>query len=64
MPRPNRPWFRNQTDWWMAKIGGKSHKLAKGRKNKAAAETKFHELMLIAIAQDFRTAAGAFALRR
>jgi integrase len=48
MPRPNRPWFRNQTDWWMAKIGGKSHKLAKGRKNKAAAETKFHELMLIA----------------
>lgn len=48
MPRPNKPWFRSQTGWWMAKIGGKSYKLAKGRRNKAEAETKFHELMLTA----------------
>ena len=48
MPRPNRPWFRRQTGWWMAKIGGESHKLAKGRRNKSEAETRFHELMLTA----------------
>lgn len=45
MPRPNKPWFRRQTGWWMAKIGGQLHKLAKGRRDKKAAETKFYELM-------------------
>lgn len=45
MPRPNKPWFRQQTGWWMAKIGGQLHKLAKGRRNKSTAKRKFHELM-------------------
>ncbi len=45
MPRPNKPWFRAQTGWWMVKLGGKQHKLVQGRKNKKDAITKFHELM-------------------
>ncbi len=45
MPRPSKPWFRTATGWWMVKLGGKQHKLAKGRKNKKAATAKFHELM-------------------
>lgn len=45
MSRPNKPWFRAQTGWWMVKLGGKQHKLVQGRKNKKDAVTKFHELM-------------------
>ena len=45
MPRPNKPWFRAATDWWMVKIDGRQMKLAKGKKNKTAALKKFHELM-------------------
>lgn len=45
MPRPNKPWFRAATDWWMVKIDGRQQKLAKGKKNKSAALKKFHQLM-------------------
>jgi len=45
MPRQNKPWFRKQTAWWMVEIGGSQVKLAKGRENREAAQTKFHELM-------------------
>ena len=45
MPRPNKPWFRAATDWWMVKIDGRQLKLAKGKKHKTAALKKFHELM-------------------
>ena len=47
MPRQPRPWFRRQTGWWMVQIDGKQEKLAQGRKNKAQAQKKLHELMLL-----------------
>ena len=37
MSKPSEPWFYNQTGWWMTWIDGKKIKLAKGKKNKAAA---------------------------
>ena len=46
MPRPNKIWFRKDTGWWMVTIASKKVRLAQGRKNKKAAEQKFHELML------------------
>ncbi len=46
MPRPNKVWFRKDTGWWMVTIAGKKVRLAQGRKNKKAAEKKFHELMI------------------
>jgi len=46
--KPTKPWFRKQTGWWMCTLGGKQHKLARGKLNKHAAEVKFHELMLTA----------------
>jgi integrase len=45
MARPQKPWYRKQTDWWMVKIAGKQTKLVKGKENKKEAEQKFHELM-------------------
>ena len=45
MPRPSKPWYRAQTGWWMAIIGGKWHKLAKGKENQKQAFRRFHELM-------------------
>jgi len=45
MPRPNKPWLRKDTRVWYATIGGKRVELARGKKNKKAAEAKFHELM-------------------
>jgi len=47
MPRTAKPWFRKQTGWWMVTLGGKQHKLAKGRENKKLAQKSFHELMLL-----------------
>ena len=44
MARPNKPWFREFTGWWVVKIGGVEQKLARGYENKAEAERKFHEL--------------------
>ncbi len=47
MARPNKIWFRKSTGWWVVVIDGEWKKLAKGKGNKAAADTKFHELMLL-----------------
>lgn len=45
MGRPNKPWYRAQSDSWVVKVGGRQHTLAKGKKNRAAAMRAFHELM-------------------
>jgi integrase len=47
MARTPKPWFRKQTGWWMVTLGGVKHKLAEGRQNKKAAQTKFLELQLL-----------------
>ena len=47
MPRPNKPWFRLQTGWWMCTYRGKQRKLAKGEDNKKLAEKRFHQLMAL-----------------
>lgn len=47
MSRPNKIWFRKDVGWWMVTVGGKKVRLAQGRANKAEAERKFHELMLV-----------------
>ena len=47
MARPSRPWHREQTGWWMVKIGGKQTKLVQGPKDEAhrlLAEEKFAEI--------------------
>jgi len=58
MPRRPRPWFRHdpkrpdKTGWWVT-VGGRLHLLHRGGKSAAdrkIAETKFHELMLMAVA--------------
>lgn len=45
MARDPRPWFRSQTGWWMAVVGGVRHKLAKGREAKADAKRRLRELL-------------------
>ncbi len=45
MPRPNKPWFRKATGWWMTEINGHPYKFAKGFDQKPAALRAFHELM-------------------
>ena len=47
MARTPKPWFRKQTGWWTVTLGGVKHKLAEGRQNKKAAQTKFLELQLL-----------------
>ena len=44
MGRIAKPWFYQQTGWWMVWLNGKKEKLAKGKKNKKAAEQRFLEL--------------------
>ncbi len=44
MGRTAKPWFYRQTGWWMVWLNGKKEKLAKGRKNKKAAEQRLLEL--------------------
>jgi integrase len=46
MLRSPRPWFRAFDGWWMVQLDGKQVKLVKGKNNRKAAGTKFHELML------------------
>jgi integrase len=48
MIRKAKPWFYRQTGWWMAYIDGKKQRLAFGRENRKAAETKLLELRLVA----------------
>ena len=45
MARDPKPWFRSQTGWWMAVVGGVRHKLAKGREAKQAAKQRLRELL-------------------
>jgi integrase len=45
MPRSARPWFYQQTGWWMVYINGKKVKLAKGKANRKQAEVKLRELL-------------------
>ena len=47
MARTPKPWFRQQTGWWMVTLGGRQHKLAEGRENKRLAQRRFHELSLL-----------------
>jgi integrase len=44
MSREAKPWFYKQTGWWMAWIGGRKQKLAKGKANKKAAKDRLEEL--------------------
>jgi hypothetical protein len=44
MGRTAKPWFYRQTGWWMVWLNGKKEKLAKGRKNRKAAEQRLLEL--------------------
>jgi integrase len=46
MSRIAKPWYYRQTGWWMAWIDGRKEKLAKGKANRKAAETKLLELRL------------------
>ena len=45
MPRAARPWFYQQTGWWMAYLDGKKVKLAKGEANRKQADIKLRELL-------------------
>jgi integrase len=47
MARPSKPWFRRQTGWWMVTFQGRQRKLARGRKNRSVALTRFHQLMAL-----------------
>ena len=47
MSRPQKPWYRKQTGWWMVEISGKQEKLVEGPKDEThriLAEEKFVEL--------------------
>jgi hypothetical protein len=44
MSRMPKPWFRQQTGWWMVTLGGKQEKLAKGRDARKLALQRFHEM--------------------
>ena len=47
MARPQKPWHRKQTGWWMVKIDGKQEKLIRGPDDQAhrvLAEEKFVEM--------------------
>ncbi|MBC8351497.1 MAG: tyrosine-type recombinase/integrase [Planctomycetes bacterium] len=48
MSRQAKPWFYNQTGWWMAWINGKKVKLAKGRRSKKAAQERLEDLRVLA----------------
>jgi hypothetical protein len=45
--RPNKIWFRKDTNWWMVTLDGKKMRLAEGRANRKLAEQKFHELKVV-----------------
>ena len=45
MSRTAKPWYYQQSGWWMCYLGGKKIRLAKGRKNKRAARAKLAELL-------------------
>lgn len=47
MARDPKPWFRAQTGWWMAVVGGVRHKLAKGRDAKADAKRELAKLLAV-----------------
>lgn len=46
MPRQAHPWFRRSDGWWYIKLNGKPEKLVRGRRSKAAALDRWHELVL------------------
>lgn len=48
MARQARPWYNAEKNWWMVTLGGTRHKLARGKKNKKAADLRFHELQILA----------------
>src|SRR5262245_8021834 len=47
VPRKAKPWFRSQTGWWMAVVGGVRHKLCKGRENKDEARRRLREILTL-----------------
>jgi hypothetical protein len=44
MSRTSKPWFDQQTGWWTVWIGRKRERLAKGKKNKKAANERLADL--------------------
>jgi integrase/recombinase XerD len=44
--RPRKPWFRSDRDAWFVQHNGKQVQLAKGKDNKAEAQSAYHRLML------------------
>ena len=44
MARTAKPWYYQQTGWWMAWIDGKKVKLAQGKKSRKAAQDRLDEL--------------------
>ena len=58
MPQSPRPWFRKQTDWWMAQVSGKQEKLARGKENKKTAEQKLRDILTLRETNPSPTAGG------
>lgn len=46
MARPNKPWFRHQSNAWVVKIRGRQYTLARGKNGKQEALQAFHRLMV------------------
>jgi integrase len=47
MARSPQPWYWKARDAWYVTVGGERLRLARGKSNKKAARTAFHELMLV-----------------
>ena len=47
MPKMPKPWYRKSKGAWFICLGGKQILLAKGKANKAEAEKRYHEIMLL-----------------
>lgn len=45
MGRPNKPWFREQSETWVCKVDGKLKTLAKGKRNRAEAVRVLAEIL-------------------
>lgn len=43
--KPDKPWYWTAQDVWVVQIGGKRHRLAKGKKGRGEAFARFHQIM-------------------
>ena len=46
MAKHAQPWYRVGRDAWFVTLGGRQHRLARGKANEAEAYKRFHALML------------------